>query len=386
MTGTRRSSEWSCGEALEEAARYVTALRQPGGRARAAASRPGAAALVGLLRSLPVVRAPFSPGPAGRELRSWFGEGQRLPFARVPVAVLELPPSFPEYTRGRARQALRTNLRRAQEAGAACLPEPPPAELRRAIEHLAARRGQAPGHMVPEQRRPGVRRRFSLAYDAAGDPVGLSEVVVDDGWAGMGVLVTASGHEHAPAVRYLLHAHTVERLIAGGVGMLAVSGSMLLTSAGTRYFQQRTGFAPVWLRPVRIPRAQGSEGGAALAGAQLGHVAVRGTGGLGGVGDRTEVPGGGQPALEGVQRVDVRHLVPEQRADADVQLAVQPVVGALPDVEGALVGRGEVVERHEDAGRVRSGRDDRGQRALPAVLLRAEGQPPAGEPAGAGVG
>jgi len=66
---------------------------------------------------------------------------------------------------------------------------------------------------------------------------------------------------------------------------------------------------------------------------------------------------------------------------ADLDLAVQPAVGALPGVECLAVGIGEVVDPdvHVLAGSFDEGR----QRTLPAELLAAEGQPPALDPAGA---
>src|SRR4051795_8892143 len=98
-----------------------------------------------------------------------------------------------------------------------------------------------------------------------------------------------------------------------------------------------------------------SEGGAALPGAQAGHVVVGRTGGLGGVRDVSQVPRGGQAALEGVEHVRVGHDVAGQAVHPQVHLAVQPVVGALPRVECPLVGLGEVVEGDEDAFRVVGG-------------------------------
>src|SRR4051794_20430285 len=53
--------------------------------------------------------------------------------------------------------------------------------------------------------------------------------------------------------------------------------------------------APTWHQV----RDAGSEGGAAVAGAEFGDVVVGGAGGLGAVSDRTQVPGRGEPALEG---------------------------------------------------------------------------------------
>jgi hypothetical protein len=100
---------------------------------------------------------------------------------------------------------------------------------------------------------PGPDRLFSAAYDAAGDPVAVSHTVVDGTWAGLILMVTAVEHAQAALVRYALHAHLTGRLIDRGASTLTVGGSMLLTSAGTRYFQRRTGFTPVHLRPEKSP-------------------------------------------------------------------------------------------------------------------------------------
>ena len=254
----RRTSDWTCDEQLETAARLVGAVRASAGpvaSVRAGLSRPGIAAVVEVLRSLPVVDAPFSDGPAGRELRGWFALGRGLFLGRAPVALLRLPETSAEYLRGRPRQALRTNVRRAAEMGICCAPVTDPAELAEVVAHVAGRRGQDPVTMVRQDLDPAVTRRFTVARDAAGEPVALSETWLDGEWAGLATLVTVPGEGDGQVLRYLLHVTTVADLIDSGVRMLTVSGSMLLTSAGTRYFQRRTGFEPVWLRPVPGPAA-----------------------------------------------------------------------------------------------------------------------------------
>ena len=254
------SSDWACEQALERAVTYVAAVRgAPGaGRVRAAASRSGVRALASLVAELPVVEAPLSATPSGEELRSWFRPDRRLPFDRLPVALLRLPATQADYLRGRPRQALRTNLKRAAEAGLGCAVLADGPELQRSVEQVARLRGQDPGTLVRTEGRVRLDRQFVVVHDAAGDPVALSEAVVDGDWAGLGALVIALGHADNQVMRYLLHAETVAGLIGRGVGSLTVAGSMLFTSAGTRYFQRRTGFQPVWLRPVvrsAVPRA-----------------------------------------------------------------------------------------------------------------------------------
>ena len=100
------------------------------------------------------------------------------------------------------------------------------------------------------------------------------------------------------------------------------------------------------------PRRSAAESAPARPTSQRGHVVVGGVGRVRGVGEDTEVGRRGQAALEGVQRVHVGDVVTGQRVHPQVQLAVQPVVGALPGVQRGLVGLGEVVQRDEDAGAV----------------------------------
>jgi hypothetical protein len=266
--GTRRTSDWVCDEALETAARYVGGVRSATGasRARALLSRPGLAAVVEVLRSVPVVEAPFSAGPAGTALRAAFAMRRGLFLSRVPVALLRLPATHAEYLRGRPRQALRTNVNRATAMGITCSRLTDPADLQAAIDLVAARRDQDPATMIRPDTGQGIARRFIVARDAAGEPVGISETVIDGRWAGLAMQVTVPSDEgtglDGQVLRYLLQAETVRDLIDQGVQSLVVSGSMLLSPAGTRYFQRRTGYEPVWLRPVRArgataaPRAE----------------------------------------------------------------------------------------------------------------------------------
>jgi hypothetical protein len=260
---TRRTSDWVCDEALETAAQYVAGVRSAprGSHRRALASRSGVSAVVEVLRSVPVEEAGLSAGPRGAELRSWFATGRGLFLSRVPVALLRVPATHAEYLRGRPRQALRTNVNRATAAGIRCALVDDPAELAAAVTAVAARRSQDPATMIDLAVRPGVPRRFTVARDAAGKPVAISETVVDGRWAGLATLVTVPSDEatglDGQVLRYLLHSETVRDLIGQGVERVVVSGSMFLTAAGTRYFQRRTGYEPVWLRlgtaPAPVP-------------------------------------------------------------------------------------------------------------------------------------
>jgi len=244
--------EWA--DALERAAAWVAELRSAestAARLRALTSRKALGDLRTLARRLPRVEAAFSDSPAGAELRNWFGPGRVLPLDRAPVALLRLPATAAEYLRGRPKQALRTNLTRAREAGLRCAPAASAEQVWDCVHRIAARRGQTAEHVVLRRPRPGLVRDFAIAWDAAGEPVALVETIVDREWAGLAVLVSAHGHPDALLARYLLLAHAVEALIERQVRVLVVGGSMLLTEPGVRYFQRRTGFVPVWLRPTR---------------------------------------------------------------------------------------------------------------------------------------
>ena len=103
---------------------------------------------------------------------------------------------------------------------------------------------------------------------------------------------------------------------------------------------------------------------------------------------RRSRPGAGPRAGRPRRRPARRRRRPDRRrACAPAGAAAgRAGVGALPGVEGRLVGVGEVVQRHVDARVQLLGclvGHERGQCALPAVLLGAEGQPPPADPAGA---
>lgn len=240
-------------EALEIAASWVQEIRQrrSTARLRSLADLSALRAAVTVARALPTVEAAFSDSPVGHELRSWFGAGRAPTLARAPIALLPLPATEAEYLRGRAKQALRTNVKRAVEGGVHVPALGSADELFDCIVELAARRRQPVGEMVPRRSREGLVRHFAVAMDGAGEPLALTETIIDGPWAGLAVLVSNGDHAQASFARYLLHLHTVRQLIERHVGQLVVGGSMLLMAPGVRYFQQRTGFVPVRLRPIR---------------------------------------------------------------------------------------------------------------------------------------
>ncbi len=271
--GVRRTSDWPEDAAVEAAAHWASAVhRAPGAAAKArtglatAEARAGLLATLRVLRSLPVVDLPLSREPAGTELRRWFGGDARVAvWDRGPVAVLQLPATTAEYLSGRPRQALRTNLTRARKAGLTCTPVTDDDERWATVDVVARLRHQDPGAMVLERRPEDVRTRVLVARTAEGEAVGLAEFVVDTEVGGLATLVTAPGNPAGAALRSLLHLAVVEHLLAEDVRLLVVSGSMLLTPAGTRYHQRRTGFVPARVRLVEPAQSSSTSSAGRLA-------------------------------------------------------------------------------------------------------------------------
>ena len=203
-------------------------------------------ALTLLFRSLPVLlrglrvilRAPtlsltLSDGPPGRAIKAERG---------IARAVLVLPATAEEYLRGRSRQAVRTNTRRAREAGVVCREVPPEEQVPLLAAFLhgggwdrddATRLEEVLGV------RPGDQRFFVVEHD--GSILGLAAVEVDDRAA---LLVFQHGipdADLASPARYALSVCAIEALIADGVTTLLVGTTVRLDS-GLQYFQRRLGF------------------------------------------------------------------------------------------------------------------------------------------------
>jgi len=91
-----------------------------------------------------------------------------------------------------------------------------------------------------------------------------------------------------------------------------------------------------------------------------------------------QTPGGGEPALVGVEYVQPGEHVPVQGLHPDLDLAVEAEVDPVPAVEFLFVDLRNVVERDEYA--LCSVLDHRGQGTVPAEILATESQAPALKP------
>jgi hypothetical protein len=210
----------------------------------------GAGATVLLLSFLPKLTVCLSDTPAGRRLREHFDDRQwGLLHSRLAQGVLVLPQSHAGYLRGRSRQALRTNMHRARDAGIACRPLDHLAERRAATLHLRERVQDRLKWADELFCRPGDL--WWSAYNRRGEAVALVQVTVDREWAMLQSFV--STHQ---ASRYLLHSELIKTLIASDVRYLAVSAPTApLLEPSVQYWQRLLGFrvANLSVRGAPIP-------------------------------------------------------------------------------------------------------------------------------------
>jgi hypothetical protein len=211
----------------------------------------GSRATVLLLRGLPRVPVELTDSLAGLRLRKHFDDRTwGIRHSRIAQGILSLPDEPGQYPRGRSRQALRTNIRRARAAGITC----------RQLHHLDERRGAA---LQLRARIPGMwqwsNEMFSLPEDiwwagetSRGQTVAFAQVTVDREWA----LLRSLASSDRPS-RYLLHAVLVDVLVASGVRYLAVDGPMApMLEPSLQYWQRLLGFDVVHLSVSRQPLVQ----------------------------------------------------------------------------------------------------------------------------------
>ena len=234
--------------------------------AAAAARDPRRIRAVRGLRRLPVIE----PRLTAEAYRRW----QRCawPDAATPLfgghwaqAVVQTPVNVPQYLRGRRKQALRTNLRRAGELGVT-------AARLGAYEQFAAAaasvyRQRAGGEAVLAGLAPPSRSDDFVWYaaHAAGreEPVAIAAVAIFGDVAALSVMVGDPRFTRLGHARYLLHTFVLGDLAGAGIGHL-VAGTVLRETAGNRYFQQLLGYRVCNLRPIVDGEAPGTRGRTAV--------------------------------------------------------------------------------------------------------------------------
>jgi hypothetical protein len=225
--------------------RRVPPLKPTGQRPSGVSTLAGLRATATLLTSLPRLHVWVSDSPAGQRLRRHFTHRiWGIPHTRLAQGVLVLPEEKGRYLRGRSRQAVRTNIRKAREAGIVC----------RSLSDIGDRRATSvslrPGASESTDERyalPGDQ--WHAAFAPGGAPLAIAQMTVDRECA---LLQTLFSSDHAS--RYLLHTELVETLVRAQVRYLAVHTQIApLLEPGLQYWQRLLGYQVAHLSISRAP-------------------------------------------------------------------------------------------------------------------------------------
>ncbi len=201
---------------------------------------------------------------AGEALRVYFDRRSvgMFPQNRFCRGVLLLPRDHSDYLRGRRRQALRTNLRRAAAAGIVCEAMSDPALALDAVSEVFHSRRASCSDREQHILRTAWASLFArpettlmVAVDQSGRPLAVTAAVIDDMVCLIEVAV-ASNYE----ARWALHDHLVRMLIGRGVRYLLAEGGGPFGALGLtdheQYYQHLLGYELRHLIPVP-PHAMG---------------------------------------------------------------------------------------------------------------------------------
>jgi len=206
-----------------------------------------------LLRKLPVETLTLSSLPAGKLLYDrWSGQSWRKAASH---ACLPLPVDADSYLRGRHRQAVRTNLHRADKIQLTCRAIPTDWEVTR--EALRTGTFASLVGEIEQLEQPDAAVKSWAVFDDGGRVLGRAVVLVDERTAVLLLLHGPSDLSVAHQTRYLLHTAVVGDLIRHGVRDLIVE-SILGAPPGLKYFAARLGYRACRVRVVT------SEGAPAL--------------------------------------------------------------------------------------------------------------------------
>jgi hypothetical protein len=184
-----------------------------------------------------------------------------IPRNRLCQGVLVLPRHHTDYLRGRRRQAVRTNLRKAAAAGIRCEPtQDPSLALDDVLEIVSRRDGPVSEDRVDTWRARIAQPELTLvaARDACERPVAFAGVVVDDAICLIRFAV-ACDHQ----ARWALHDHLVRILIARGIRYLVAADGGPFGALGfapnVQHYQHLLGYelrhiTPHTTRPLPLKR------------------------------------------------------------------------------------------------------------------------------------
>jgi hypothetical protein len=256
LTGHHPADDWA---ALDSARYYASARLGTRGWHVGGAVRRLAYALAHpnlvpayfqLLRKLPVETLAVSALPVGQILGDrWSRQSWRKSASH---ACLPLPSDPETYLRGRHRQALRTNLHRADKIRLTVRPVP--------TDWGASRQVLLDGPFASLVTRldemddlDAVIKSWAV-FDSEHRPLGRAVALVDEKTAVLLLLRGPPDMGVAHQTRYLLHTAVVADLIRQGVRHLVVE-SILGAPAGLKYFAARLGYRACRIRVVRSSQA-----------------------------------------------------------------------------------------------------------------------------------
>lgn len=202
-----------------------------------------------LLRRLPVQTLTLSTLPAGKLLyERWSRQSWRKAASH---ACLPLPSDADSYLRGRSRQAVRTNMHRADKIRLTCRAVPTDWEVTRD----ALRTGTYAGLIeeLDQIERTGLPVKSWAVFDSDGQVLGRAVALIDERTAVLLLLYGPPDLGVAHQTRYLLHTVMVADLIGCGVCNLVVE-SILGAPPGLKYFAARLGYRAC---RIRVARARG---------------------------------------------------------------------------------------------------------------------------------
>jgi hypothetical protein len=219
-----------------------------------------AGALIGLIANTTSEQLTLSESVPGQALREYFSATYLgvIPQNRWCRGVLLIPSCHSDYLRGRRRQALRTNLRRAEKAGIRCEQTDEPGSFLAATRQVMESRQTPPtdaerAHLEHDWAALVARPEMTLlaARDADGCPQAVLAAIVDDN-VGLIQIAVACGYD----ARWALHDHLLRSLCARGTRFLMVEGGGAFGALGfgrdVHHFQHLLGYE---LRHVRLARS-----------------------------------------------------------------------------------------------------------------------------------
>jgi hypothetical protein len=221
----------------------------------AVARRPERARTLLSLRALPIVELQLSAAEHDRWLHArWPAGGERLFGGHWAQAVIPTAPEEHEYLAGHHRQAVRTNIRRANELGVTATRLAGYEEFVAASTPVYESRDGGDAVLAAMQSAPPSDRFawYSASTPAHQAPVIVATVALFGDFGVLAVMVGNRGYQRVGHVRYLMHTFILGDLAACGIRNLLV-GSVLRESSGNQYFQRLLGYRVCNVRPILTP-------------------------------------------------------------------------------------------------------------------------------------